>query len=99
MVIEFIVAEGIIADIFEIIDWYNSKRPGLGERFYNELLNEFESIKRSPLKYAYYSKDFRRAVLKHFPYLLIFTATEKAIVIYLVIYGGRNPELINKKIN
>lgn len=48
MDIEFFIADDVISDVFEIIDWYNLKRPGLGERFYNELVHEFENIKKGP---------------------------------------------------
>jgi plasmid stabilization system protein ParE len=99
MAIEFIIKESAMQDVVEIIDWYNSKRSALGDRFYRELLNEFERIKQTSTLYAYYKKDFRRAILKHFPYLIIFKITEKEIIIYSVIYGGKNPALINKKIS
>ncbi len=48
MDIEFFIADDVRSDVFEIIDWYNLKRPGLGERFYNELVHEFENIKKGP---------------------------------------------------
>jgi toxin ParE1/3/4 len=71
---------------------------GLGERFYNELLMELEKIKQTPTAYSYYIKTFRRAILPHFPYLIIFKVMGNETIIYSVIYGGRNPEIIHKKI-
>ena len=99
MAIEFIIKESARQEIIEIVDWYDFKKQGLGHRFYKELLNEFDKIIQHPKLYSYYKKDFRRAVLQHFPYLIIFKVSEMEIIIYSVIYGGRNPELINKKIN
>lgn len=99
MGIEFIIKESAKHDVIEIVDWYDNKQLGRGDRFYNELLNEFEKIKQKPTLYSFYKKDFRRAILKHFLYLIIFKVTEIKIIIYSVVYAGRNPELINKKID
>ena len=99
MATDFIITETAKQDVIEIVVWYDYKQLGLGDRFYKELLIEFERIKRTPTIFRFYKKDFRRVVIKHFPYLIIFKLTEKKIIIYAVVYGGRNPELINKKIN
>jgi plasmid stabilization system protein ParE len=99
MAIEFIIKENASMDVIEIVDWYDIKQLGLGDRFYKDLLNEFEKIKQNPKLYSFYNKDFKRAILKHFPYLIIFKVTENEIVIYSIIYGGRNPRLINRRIN
>ena len=99
MAIEFIVKESAKQDIMEVVDWYDFKKQGLGDRFYKELLSEFEKIIEHPKLYSFYKKDFRRAILKYFPYLIIFKVSKKEIIIYSIVYGGRDPELINKKIN
>ena len=99
MAIEFIVKECAKNEIIEIVDWYNYKQSGLGERFYLDLMIKFEKIKRNPSIYSFYRKDFRRAVIKNFPYIVIFKVAENEIVVYTIIYGGRDPELINKRIS
>ncbi len=86
-------------DIWEVISWYESCEEGLGERFDTKVNNMLFEISKKPTVYSYFNKDFRRAILKHFPYLIIFKVFEKEIVIYAIIYGGRNPVLINRKIN
>jgi plasmid stabilization system protein ParE len=99
MVFNFIVKEDVLPDIMEIVDWYNHQQIGLGDRFYKTLLSEFEKIIKNPTSYSFYKKDFRRAVLKYFPYLILFKVYEQEIIVYSVIYGGRNPQLINRKIS
>ncbi len=80
MAINLIVKEAAELEIIEIVDWYVFKKEGLGDRFYKELLNEFDKIILRPTSYFYYKKDFRRAILKYFPYLIIFKATEKKLL-------------------
>lgn len=99
MAINLIAKEAAELKIIEIVDWYDFKKQGLGGRFYKELLNEFDKIILHPTSYSYNKNFFRRAIFKHFPPLIIFKGTEKKIIIYSIIYGGRNTALINKKIN
>ena len=84
-------------DIEKAVDWYNSKQEALGQRFYNAVLSEFAIIQKHPNYYSFYSKGFRKNLVKQFPYLIIFKITNQDIIIYTVIYGGRNPEIINKR--
>jgi toxin ParE1/3/4 len=86
-------------DIWDIIDWYENKQPGLGERFDSDLISIFYKIAENPTLYSYYQKEFRRAVLKNFSYLIIFKVTQNEVVVYTVVYGGRDPKMINKRIN
>ena len=99
MAINLIVKDAAELEIIEIVDWYDYKKQVLGDRFYKELLNEFYKIILRPTSYSYNKNFFRRAIFKHFPPLIIFKGTEKKIIIYSIIYEGRNPALINKKIN
>ena len=99
MAINLIVKDAAELEIIEIVDWYNFIKHGLKNRFYKALLNKFDKIILRPTSYFYYKKDFSRAILKYFSHLIIFKATEKEIIIYSIIYEGRNPALINKKIN
>jgi plasmid stabilization system protein ParE len=86
-------------DIWEIIEWYESRQAGLGERFSNKLNRLLYEIAKHPQYYSFYKEEFRRAILKPFPYLVIFKIAEEEIVIYSIIYGGRDPQLINKRLS
>ncbi len=99
MGINLTVKETAELEITEIIDWYDFKKQGLGDRFYKELLNEFERIAKTPKIYSYYKKDFRKAALKRFLYLIIYKITEVEIIVYSIIHGGSNPKLIDRKIS
>lgn len=86
-------------DIWDIISWYENHQEGLGERFDSNVNILFLEIAASPTHYSFYKNNFRRAVVKHFPYLVIFKIIENEIVVHTIIYGGRDPKLINKRIN
>jgi hypothetical protein len=86
-------------EIWDTVDWYEKQQPGLGNRFNNELNKTFVDIGLNLLFYSFNKKDFRKAILKHFPYLVIFKVSQHEIIVYTIIYGGRNPRLINQKIS
>ncbi len=86
-------------DVWDIISWYEDHQVGLGEKFNSNLNTLFFKIAANPTQYSYYKKDFRRAVVNNFPYLVIFKITQNEIVVYTIVYGGRDPKLINKRIN
>lgn len=93
MGIEFLVKESAKNDIVEIVDWYDQKQAGLGERFYKELIKEFDKIEQNPKLYTFYNNNFRRSSLKHFPYLIIFKFTESEIIIYAVYLWRPKPKV------
>ena len=86
-------------EIWDIIDWYEKQQPWLGNRFNNESNKTLVDIGLNPSFYSFYKKDFRRAILKHFPYPGIFKISQREIIVNTIIYGGRNPRLINQKIS
>ena len=86
-------------DIWNIISWYENHQEGLGERFDSNINILFLEIAANPTHFSFYKNNFRRAVVKHFPYLVIFKIIENEIVVYTIVYGGRYPKLINKRIN
>jgi plasmid stabilization system protein ParE len=86
-------------DIWDIISWYEDQQAGLGERFNSNMNTLFLKISENPTLYSYYQKNFGKAIVKNFPYLVIFKVGENEVVVFTVIYGGRDPKLINKRIN
>ena len=86
-------------DIWEIIDWYKSQNEGVGIRFSEKVNRLLLKISKSPTFYSYYKEDFRRAIVKNFSYLIIFKVIENEVFIISVMFGGRNPQLINLRIS
>ncbi len=49
-------------DIWDIISWYESRKPGLGERFNAEVNKMLFEIGERPTQFYFYKVDFRRAI-------------------------------------
>ncbi len=84
-------------DIIEGVYYYQKISEELAERFYNEIFQSLEEIKKNPAYFTYYQKPFRRLVLKHFPYLIIFKIYGEVVIITGVVFAKQNPDTINQR--
>lgn len=77
-------------NIQKAYSWYEIQLNGLGEQF----IDEWESTANHILSYANTYpkkyKSFRQAILKRFPYVIIYEIEEKHVVIYNVINMKRS---------
>jgi len=84
-------------EIFKGYKWYENKRFELGQEFINEVEETLEYIEKYPKHYQIkYKNKYREAVLKRFPYLIIYEIIENIIIVYSVFPSKDNP---NKKPN
>lgn len=84
--------------VIEAFDYYESKQKGLGARFLDYWESHLEMIERNPLLFQKKYKNFRQALIKPYPYHIIYEVDGNAIIIYKVIYAGREPhKRYNKK--
>jgi plasmid stabilization system protein ParE len=87
-------AQGEISDA---INWYENREKGLGEYFLFEVESELNRILENPLIFPKSNgpvTEFRKAILKKFPFLILFTVSEDKIMIHSVFHTSQDP---NKK--
>jgi toxin ParE1/3/4 len=61
-----------LEDIQEAVDFYNSRKPGLGKRFYNTLEKHLQLLKKNHSSFALRYDDVRCMPIKNFPYMIHF---------------------------
>lgn len=69
-------------DIINGYVWYETKAEGLGEEFFRMFYACANEILWNPLLFTKVHQDFRRRLLRRFPYAVYFTA-EKDQIIFL----------------
>jgi len=74
--------------------WYETKSPGLGEDFLRMFYACSGDILRNPLLYPKVHNEFRRCLLRRFPYALYFTINSDQIIITGLFHGARDPRAI-----
>lgn len=84
--------------VLEAFDYYESKQKGLGARFLDYWEAHLESIEQNPLLFQKKYKDFRQALIKPYPYHIVYEVEGNTIFIFKVIYAGRDArKRYNKK--
>lgn len=81
-------------DTIVAYEFYESRRKNLGEQFLNELDNCYKSIVLNYTTYKIVHKIYRQAVVKKFPFVVLYSVDEKDIIITAVFNTSKNP---NKK--
>ncbi len=71
--------------------YYEDKQSGLGERFKKQLDEKLSQIQRNPEMFHVVADNFREAVLRVFPFVVIFEVVKNEIRVYSVFHTSRNP--------
>ncbi len=77
-------------DLCEAIEWYDSKRIGLGVEFVAQYWSAIERISSHPLAYAVTQTGLRACRLGRFPYVIHFRCNDDEIIVLAVMFGGRD---------
>ena len=82
-------------DLLEAARWYESQKSGTGRYFLGEVRMAFQRIKANPQSYPEIHRGARRALVRRFPYGVIYTVLpgEAIISILAVLHCGREPNL------
>ena len=79
-------------DIAEAYNWYEGRRLGLGEEFLGCVDASICKICRNPQLYPTIHEDYRRALIRRFPYAVFYEYLDGTIWVYSVFHTSRNPE-------
>jgi hypothetical protein len=60
----------VFDDIQEAVDFYNSRKQGLGERFYKAIDKQFDFLKKNYFSFAVRYDDIRCMKVEKFPYMV-----------------------------
>ena len=74
--------------------WYEEKAQGLGDEFLRTFYACANEIVRTPLISPMIHREFRRRLLRRFPYAIYFRIEENEIVIYGPFHCARSPQTI-----
>ncbi|MEW6273767.1 MAG: type II toxin-antitoxin system RelE/ParE family toxin [Bacillota bacterium] len=81
-------------DIIAGYTWYEDKAPGLGEEFLRMFYARANDIQRNPLLYPKVHYEFRRSLLRRFPYAIYFRIEDNEIIVFGLFHCTRDPYAI-----
>jgi hypothetical protein len=88
----------VAGDLAAAIIWYRNNRPGLDADFQREFEAKLAEIERNPLQYQVVERGMRRAMLRGFPYAVMYTASDQEILVIGCRHVRRNPAEWRKRL-
>ena len=80
------------AELIDAQDWYENEAPGLGRRFRQAVDAVIESMSASPRQFPVIYRNVRRALLRRFPYALMFVIDpDDTLTVIACFHGSRDP--------
>ena len=80
------------AELIDAQDWYENEAPGLGRRFRAAVDIVIERMSSNPRQFPVVYKSIRRALLRHFPYALMFVLeADETLTVLACFHGSRDP--------
>jgi plasmid stabilization system protein ParE len=89
---ELVFAEEVEHDIGQAYAWYEKRRRGLGEEFLTHLDACLQRICRHPESCACVKLNYRRALVRRFPYAIIYEHTEVVVTVYVICHTAQSDE-------
>jgi plasmid stabilization system protein ParE len=79
------------AEYDEAADWYERQRPGLGLTFISRVREVFQRIAVNPRLHAVVYQDIRKAVVKQFPFIVLYREDAGEVIVVSVFHTARDP--------
>ena len=79
-------------ELTEATLWYESKEPGLGIRFRNEVQHVVQRASEDPTLWRMREGGYRRVNCPVFPYFIAYIVRDETIVIIAVAHSHRKPD-------
>ncbi|MBN1566514.1 MAG: type II toxin-antitoxin system RelE/ParE family toxin [Acidobacteria bacterium] len=91
MTAELVLAPEVEQDVSEACSWYNERRIGLGAEFLTCVDACIQSICRNPEMHTIVYRNFRRGLVRRFPYTIFYEYVNNTVIIYAVFHTSQNP--------
>lgn len=86
----------VLEDLAEAYEWYEGQVPGLGDRFLEEYSAVLRFVRHSAETPRKVFEDFRRVLIKTFPFAVWYETDAKTAVILLVFDCRRDPQRLKR---
>jgi len=90
MAAELIIAPEAQQDVDEAYSWYEDRRYGLGEEFLGCVDACIQAICRMPELYTKVYEEYRRALVRRFPYVIFYEYADEKVVIYSIFHTSQD---------
>jgi len=88
----------LLNDAAAAFAWYQEKSEGLGYEFFRAFFAAVARVKRNPALFRKAYSDFRRVLLRRFPYCLYYRIENETIIFFLLFHSARNPTNLRREL-
>lgn len=73
------------------LSWYRDRSPIAATNFESAIVAAVERIRKAPQRWPIYFGNFRKYVLRQFPFSVIYQEFSSEVVVFAVAHGSRRP--------
>jgi plasmid stabilization system protein ParE len=84
------------SEILAAQDWYDERATGLGFEFARMVDAAIALLSRNPHQFQRIGGEYRRVLLRRFPYMLIYTIDENSVFVLSCFHQRQEPETWKK---
>jgi plasmid stabilization system protein ParE len=92
MAAELVIAPEAEQDIADAYGWYEDRRAGLGEEFLSCVDACIQAICRTPEMHALIHQNYRRGLVRRFPYAVFYEYAADTVMVYCVFHTSQDPD-------
>jgi len=74
------------SDLMSARDWYEQKSEALAQAFLDEVTGEFQELVKQPELPRLYFLNFRRILLRRFPYKIFYQVVGQRVIVFRVLH-------------
>ena len=98
MDVELVIAPEARQDVDEAYSWYEERRTGFGEEFLGCVEACIQLICRTPELYPKVHEEYRRALVRRFPYAIFYDYFDGKVFLYSIFHTSKNPKKWRKRL-
>ncbi len=80
-----------LAEADAAVLWYKARSPAAAEAFLAEIDSTLSLLENTPLVWGEFRPGLRRAMLKRFPFAIVYRVNENRVQVVAVAHGRRRP--------
>lgn len=85
-------------ELWEAVDWYDAQKEKLGREFAKELQQTMQIIRENPSQFPKAFKDKRQAMLRRFPYVVVYEIHGTTVNVLAIFHTSRNPKVWRERV-
>ncbi len=98
MMEQLFILPDAVQEIAEARSWYDDRAAGLGEKFLLQVEDCMKRILAHPDLYETVYKQYRRALVRRFPYVIFYEYSRERTIVYSVFHTAQDPHKWRKRL-